>query len=148
MMGMNLNRELFFGLGIIMIFLALDLWTKKWAEKSLNIPKHLFGGKIQLIYVRNYGIAFNKLSGKKKLILIINLFLFIYLSYLLYIDIKNYFAYSLILAGGLGNFINRLQKGYVSDFIYFNLKGWPVFNIADFEILLGIVIVMLNEIVA
>jgi len=147
MMGTNLNRELFFALGIIMFFLALDLWTKKWAEKKLNIPKHLFGGKIQLIYVRNYGIAFNKLSGKKKLILIINIFLFIYLSYLLYIDINNYFAYSLILAGGLGNFINRLQKGYVSDFIYFNLKGWPVFNIADFEILLGIVIVMLNEIV-
>lgn len=147
MMDMNLNREIFFALVIIIIFLALDLWTKKLAEKSLNIPKHLFGGKIQLVYIRNYGIAFNKLSGKKKLILIINLFLFTYLSYLLHTDINNHFAYSLILAGGLGNFINRLQKGYVIDFIYFNLKGWPVFNIADFEIILGIVIVMLNEIV-
>lgn len=145
-MGMNLSRELLFALGIIIIFLTLDLWTKGWAEKSLNLPKYLFGGKIQLIYMRNYGIAFNKLSGKKKLILIINLFLFIYLSYLLYADMNNYFAYSLILAGGFGNFINRLQKGYVSDFIYFNLKGWPVFNIADFEIILGIVIVILNEI--
>ena len=147
MTGMNLNREWFSVLGIIIIFLTLDLWTKKWAEKNLNISKHLFGGKIQLIYVRNYGIAFNRLSGKKKLILIINLFLFTYLGYLLYIDIDNYLAYSLILAGGLGNFIGRLQRGYVTDFIYFNLKGWPVFNIADFEVLLGIAIVMMKEVI-
>ncbi|UUV18123.1 signal peptidase II [Fusobacteria bacterium ZRK30] len=143
---MNLNREWFFVLGVIIIFLTLDLWTKKWAEKNLKISKHLFGGKIQLIYVRNYGIAFNRLSGKKKLIIIINLFLFTYLGYLLYIDIDNYLAYSLILAGGLGNFIGRLQRGYITDFIYFNLKGWPVFNIADFEVLLGIAIVMMKEV--
>lgn len=147
MTGMNLNREWLSALGIIIIFLTLDLWTKEWAEKNLNISKYLFGGKIQLIYVRNYGIAFNRLSGKKKLILIINLFLFTYLAYLLYIDIDNYLAYSLILAGGLGNFIGRLKKGYVTDFIYFNLKGWPVFNIADFEVLLGIAIVMIKEII-
>lgn len=146
MTGMNLNREWFSVLGVIIIFLTLDLWTKKWAEKNLNISKHLLGGKIQLIYVRNYGIAFNRLSGKKKLIIIINLFLFTYLGYLLYIDIDNYLAYSLILAGGLGNFIGRLQKGYVTDFIYFNLKGWPVFNIADFEVLSGIAIVMVKEV--
>lgn len=125
----------------------MDLWTKEWAENNLNVPRSLFGSKIQLVYVRNYGIAFNRLSGKKNLILIINLFLFIYLGYLLYTDISNYLAYSLILAGGLGNFAVRLQKGYVIDFIYFNLKGWPVFNIADFEVLLGIAIVMIKEIV-
>ena len=147
MTGMNLNREWFFVLGIIIIFLTLDLWTKEWAEKNLNLPKYLFGGKIQLIYVRNYGIAFNRLSGKRKLILIINLLLFIYLGYLLYTDISNYLAYSLILAGGLGNFIGRLRKGYVTDFIYFNIQRWPVFNIADFEVLLGIAIVMVKEIV-
>ena len=143
---MNLNREWFFILGIIIIFLTLDMWTKEWAEKNLRIPKYIFGGKIELIYVRNYGIAFNRLSGKKNLILIINFFLFTYLGYLLHTDISNYLAYSLILAGGLGNFIGRILKGYVVDFIYFNIQGWPVFNIADFEVLLGISIVMVREI--
>ena len=145
--GMSLNREWFFALGIIIIFLTLDLRTKKWAEKNLDISKYIFGGKIELVYVRNYGIAFNKLSGKKKLILITNLFLFIYLSYLLYTDIKNYLGYALILAGGLGNFICRLQKGYVIDFVYFNIKSWPVFNIADFEVFIGIIIVIISEII-
>jgi len=144
---MNLNREWFFVLGIVITFLTLDLWTKEWAEKKLSVPKYVFGGNIELVYVRNYGIAFNRLSGKKNLILIINLFLFTYIGYLLHTDINNYLAYSLILAGGLGNFIGRIQKGYVIDFIYFNIKGWPVFNIADFEVLLGISIVMVGEII-
>jgi signal peptidase II len=144
---MNLNREWFFILGIVITFLTLDLWTKEWAEKNLKISKYIFGGNIELVYVRNYGIAFNRLSGKKNLILIINLFLFTYLGYLLHTDISNYLAYSLILAGGLGNFIGRILKGYVIDFIYFNIQGWPVFNIADFEVLLGISIVMVREII-
>lgn len=147
-MGMNLNREWFFVLGIVIFFLTLDLWTKEWAEKNLSVPKHVFGKRIQLIYVRNYGIAFNRLSGKKNLILIINLFLFTYIGYLLHTDIKNLLPYSLILAGGLGNFIGRIQKGYVIDFIYFNIQGWPVFNIADFEVLLGISMVMVGEVIS
>lgn len=147
MIGMSLNREWGFALGIIILFLTLDLQTKRWAEKNLDISRYLFGKKIELIYIRNYGIAFNRLSGKKKLILTANLFLFSYLCYLLYTDINNYLGYSLILAGGLGNFICRIQKGYVIDFVYFNIKGWPVFNIADFEVLLGISIVMIREII-
>ncbi|HAS80230.1 MAG TPA: hypothetical protein DCR90_04930, partial [Fusobacteriaceae bacterium] len=59
-----MNREWFFALGIIVIFLTLDLRTKRWAEKNLDISKYIFDGKIELVYVRNYGIAFNKLSGK------------------------------------------------------------------------------------
>ena len=147
MNGMNLNRYLLFILGIITIFLALDLWTKKWATQNLNKNKNIFSGKIQLVYVRNYGIAFNKLSGRKNLIIIINLFLFIYLGYLLYTDISNYFPYSLILAGGLGNFIDRIHRGYVVDFIYFNIKGWPVFNLADFEIFIGVGVILVTELV-
>lgn len=147
MIGISLNREWFFVLVIIIIFLTLDLRTKKWAEKNLNVSRYLFGRKIELVYIRNYGIAFNKLSGKKNLILGINLFLFIYLVYLLHTDIENYLSYSLILAGGLGNFVGRVQKGYVIDFIHFNIKSWPVFNLADFEVLIGIGIVMIKEII-
>ena len=148
MIGMNLNREWFFTLAIIIIFLTLDLWTKKWAEKDLKSSKYIFGKKIEFIYVRNYGIAFNRLSGKKNIILIINLILFIYLGYLLYYDLGNYLPYSLVLAGGLGNFICRIQKGYVIDFIFFNIKGWPVFNVADFEILFGMCILILREVIS
>lgn len=143
--AMNLNREWLLILIIIIIFLTLDLSTKKYAKKNKNVSRHFFGGRIQFIYVKNFGIAFNKMSGKKNLILIINLFLFFYLGHLLYTDMDNFLAYSLILSGGLGNFIDRLKNGYVTDFIYFKIDKWPVFNIADFEVFLGIIIILIKK---
>jgi signal peptidase II len=144
---MNLNRESLLSIFIIAFFLLLDLQSKKWAKRELRNPKEIFNGKIILTYVRNYGIAFNKFSGRKRFIIRVNLVLFIYLFYLLFTDSENYFYYSLILAGGLGNFISRIKDGYVTDFIYFNIKKWPVFNIADFEIFIGVGILFIRELV-
>ena len=55
--------------------------------------------------------------------------------------------FSLILGGGVGNMIDRMVRGYVVDFIYFNLYNgyvgniylslWPIFNIADSAITIG-----------
>ena len=118
---MNLNREFLWSISVIAFFLLLDLQSKKWAKRELNTPKEIFNGKVILTYVRNYGIAFNKFSGRKNLILGVNLILFTYLFYLLFTDLENYLYYSLILAGGLGNFISRVKDGYVTDFIYFNI---------------------------
>ncbi len=144
---MNLNREFLWSISVIAFFLLLDLQSKKWAKRELNTPKEIFNGKVILTYVRNYGIAFNKFSGRKNLILGVNLILFTYLFYLLFTDLENYLYYSLILAGGLGNFISRVKDGYVTDFIYFNIKKWPVFNIADFEIFIGVGILLIKELV-
>ena len=144
---MNLNREFLWSISVIAFFLLLDLQSKKWAKRELNTPKEMFNGKVILTYVRNYGIAFNKFSGRKNLILGVNLILFTYLFYLLFTDSENYLYYSLILAGGLGNFISRVKDGYVTDFIYFNIKKWPVFNIADFEIFIGVGILLIKELV-
>jgi signal peptidase II len=130
---------------IIFSLLFLDLATKEWAKNKLKNKKLVLNKGIHLILVRNYGIAFNKFSGRKRLILGVNVILFGYLIYLLSTDLENYFSYSLILAGGLGNFISRVKDGYVTDFIYFNIKKWPVFNIADFEIFLGVGILLFKE---
>jgi len=147
MIAMNLNKEILYSVILILIFLWIDLRSKKWASEKLIGTKKLFNGKIELFYIRNYGIAFNKLSGKKNLILVINMILFLYLLYLLFTDKNNYFSYSLILAGGIGNFLSRLKNGYVTDFIYFNIKKWPVFNIADFEVFIGVGILILKELI-
>ncbi len=130
---------------IIFLLLLIDLWSKSWVEKNLNQKKYLFNGKIELFYVRNYGVAFNLLSNKKNLIFGINIILFIFLVYQGLVDPQNSYYYGMILAGGLGNFIGRVRRGYVVDFIYFNIKRFPVFNIADFEILIGVCILLIKE---
>jgi|SRR3989344_4136507 len=51
-------------------------------------------------------------------------------------------GFNFILAGGFGNLVNRLQYGYVIDFIDFGL--WPVFNFADLFVVIGIVLIVIK----
>ena len=51
-------------------------------------------------------------------------------------------GYALVVAGGLGNAIDRLASGYVVDFIH--LRHWPVFNVADILVVLGAVALVLG----
>ncbi len=50
-------------------------------------------------------------------------------------------AYAFMLAGGLGNFIDRLLHGFVIDFIH--IRGWPVFNVADILLVVGVFLLLL-----
>ena len=57
-------------------------------------------------------------------------------------------GYSLVLAGLLGNFLDRLIDGYIIDYLSFKILGYnyPIFNFADILIVVGIVIVIIKEI--
>lgn len=123
---------------VVTLLFLLDVYSKVYAERKLKYnPRYLFGGRVQLYYVRNFGVAFNKLNHKKNLILVTNFLLLIYLGYLLIYTGVRKEGLALILAGGLGNTLNRLVRGYVIDFLYFKIKGFPVFNFADFYIFIG-----------
>ena len=54
------------------------------------------------------------------------------------------YSYSFILGGTIGNGIDRIYKGFVIDFINLNIKNFPVFNIADISINIGLIILMYN----
>ena len=54
----------------------------------------------------------------------------------------NLLSYSLILAGTVGNGIDRIIKGYVIDFINLNFIDFPVFNIADISINVGLILII------
>ena len=49
----------------------------------------------------------------------------------------------MLAAGGLGNFIDRLFLGYVRDFLYFKLIDFPVFNVADSYVTIGLIILII-----
>jgi signal peptidase II len=135
-------------LWIVFLLFIIDIFSKIIAEKKLKFhPKIILKGSIHLYYVRNFGVAFNKLSHKKWLILILNFSILIY-SLTLYKDPNiSKMGLSLVIAGGFGNTLTRLFRGYVIDFIYFNIKGFPVFNLADFYILAGITMILVEELV-
>ena len=97
-------------------------------------------------YVKNYGAAFNILSGSRIFLstvsTIITLYLIYFILYKKNISNLNLLSYSLILAGTVGNGIDRIIKGYVIDFINLNFIDFPVFNIADISINVGLILII------
>ncbi len=94
-------------------------------------------------YIKNFGAAFNILSGSRILlssISIISSIVLLYYIIFLNIEYTKKYALTFILGGTLGNGIDRIINGYVIDFIDLNFINFAVFNIADISINIGLVI--------
>ena len=125
------------------LMIAFDQWTKYWAKTSLDQPVPLIRGVFELQYVENQGAAFGILQNKLWLFVIftlIMLFVLVYLYYHTPLE-KGYgwirLANILIISGAVGNLIDRVQRKYVVDFLYFKLIDFPVFNVADSFVVVG-----------
>lgn len=101
-----------------------------------------------LKYIRNYGAAFNIFDGSRIFLSSVSIFSSVILIYFIFckesINSINRYGLSLILAGSLGNGIDRILKGYVIDFININIFNFPIFNIADISINFGCIILLFN----
>ena len=128
---------------IVLAILSLDQLTKVLVTKNLlynqSIP--VIKGIFYITLIHNRGAAFGILKNQVPLFIFTSIFAII----LIYFELKNnrhkksYSVYlSLILAGALGNLIDRLFLGYVIDFLDFRI--WPVFNVADSAITIGAIL--------
>jgi signal peptidase II len=119
--------------------IALDQFTKFFISSNFSIgeEKKIFGDVFCLHYLENRGAAFGILQNKRIFFLILTA-LFLILIIYAYIRVpadKKYFPMRTILvllfSGALGNACDRAYKGQVTDFFYFKLINFPVFNFAD-----------------
>ncbi|MBL06720.1 MAG: signal peptidase II [Chloroflexi bacterium] len=125
---------------LIFIF---DQITKYLVYKNLalgqSIPDDFI---IKITYARNTGTAFSLFSSYGNLLLIISIFVAIFFTiYFLMIDkpkLTMRLFISLVVAGALGNILDRVRFGYVNDFI--DVGFWPIFNIADSSISIALTI--------
>ena len=124
------------------LLLLLDRATKVWALQKLAVHGPVVLGKyFWLNYVENTGMAFGLFQNANVVLMIVML---VVIGYMIYSwkYIMNYGAWAqwgavLILTGALGNLYDRLNLGFVVDFI--DLRVWPVFNVADSLITIGAV---------
>lgn len=123
----------------------MDQFTKVLAVQYLALKQSavIIKGFFNFSLVHNRGAAFGILKNQVPFFIITAIFAVI----LIYFNLKENrtkqpFIYRwslvLILAGGLGNLIDRLRCGYVIDFLDFRI--WPVFNIADSAITVGAIL--------
>ena len=98
-----------------------------------------------LDYVKNFGAAFNIFNGSRIFLSILSILVTIFIIYLLLnnnnISKIDLLSYSFILGGTIGNGIDRITKGYVIDFINLNFINFPVFNVADISINIGVIFI-------
>ena len=100
----------------------------------------------KLDFVKNYGAAFNFFSGNRIFLSIISIIFTIIFLYLILrkksSTIFELYSYSYFLGGTIGNGIDRLYRGFVIDFINLNFIKFPVFNIADISINIGLALIL------
>ena len=144
------NQKRFNILLIVLCFalIGLDQFTKFLAVTGLKnkpaIP--IIEGVFELNYLENTGAAFGILQGQKWILLLITIIELIVLV-VLYIKLpyeKKYIPLKIIdvfvIAGAIGNIIDRVLYNYVVDFFYFKLIDFPIFNVADIYVTVSVLL--------
>lgn len=136
------------------IFLIIDQISKILVVHQLtpNSGITIIQNFFYIIYTNNTGAAFSILLGKRILLIVVAILV---IGILLYHIKKNKIegklntlAFSLIIGGSLGNLLDRIVRGYVIDFISIKIGNYnfPIFNIADSFIVVGVFLLLLKEI--
>jgi signal peptidase II len=135
--------------GIAAALVGLDQWTKQLAREHLDPPIDVIRGCLQLVHTENRDIAFSLLRAlpdgvRTPLVLLFGAGAIALLAAVLWRNRHGPFVqvlYALVLAGAVGNVIDRLRAGAVTDFIraYYKTWSWPVFNVADICITSGVI---------
>ena len=136
---------------IIAVLLALDQYTKYLAILHLkNRPALvLIDGVLELQYLENRGSAFGMLQNQKFFILFVGIvFLAVIVFFLFRMPLQKkynivHILISVVIAGGIGNIVDRFRFDYVVDFISFVLINYPIFNVADCYIVVAMIILFL-----
>lgn len=130
-------------LAVALAVFALDQLTKLWIRRTFAFGESWpVGSPIQLTFQKNTGAAFGLLQDQGIFLTVIALvvigFILFYHRFLGQDSWLIRVALGLQLGGALGNLVDRIRDGFVTDFI--DLQVWPIFNLADSSICVGVAI--------
>ena len=130
---------------IAAVVIIADQITKRAvrADIPLDDSRRVIPGVVQLVHYRNTGVAFDFLSGGGVLVVLVTaIALLALIAYFVMHPARPglWLATGLLLGGALGNLLNRLVDGSVTDFIKF--PDWPAFNVADICITVGVIVLI------
>ena len=135
----------------LVVLIGLDQLTKYLAVLFLKGKDAviLIPGVLQLQYLENRGAAFGMLQNKQWFFGILTA-LFLVVAVWVYRKVPKTKRYLpliasgiVLVAGAIGNFIDRIINQYVVDFIYFSLIDFPIFNVADICVTLSVIALLI-----
>ncbi len=146
---MYILLPIFFGL----LMIGADLLTKYWivTHMALEQSNTIIPGFLNFTYIHNTGAVFGILPDQRWLLIAITaIILVVCIGLLIKTGFKSKlmaWAICLVVAGGVGNLIDRIQRGYVVDFIDVKFMDFYVFNVADCCVVIGALLILLYFVV-
>lgn len=122
---------------LVLFLIFIDQFTKYIVQFKLS-GDIVVNDFLTITYVKNYGVSFSMLEGRNLIIAAVTVLAIVIIGILLrYYKNNKFYVYPLlfILAGTIGNLIDRIYLGYVVDFI--SVNDFPIFNFADIFLTLG-----------
>ncbi len=127
------------GLVWVLLLVLLDQRAKALAEAELKDGpvRTLIPGVLSLSYVENRGMAFGMMQGGRVIFVVLTVVILVVLAlaYHAIPEKRRFWPLSLgvlfIIAGAIGNFIDRVRNGYVVDYFRLDFMDFPLFNLAD-----------------
>jgi signal peptidase II len=135
-----------FGIGIVVAF---DQWIKLWSVENLKgtSGREFIPGIVSFAYAENQGAAFGILQGMRWAFVVLGV---LAVSAIIWLVLKERIqkpvllaGLSLIIAGAVGNLIDRALNGFVVDMFKFEFINFPIFNVADIALTCGGIITCL-----
>ena len=137
-----------FGIIAVCVIIA-DQLTKAWVKTNIAFGRIYFdAGFFQIVHVQNNGISFGLFKNHIEIIIAVVFLEMLVILAIVYL-LRNRLSFmdswlmrtgmGLIMGGAIGNQIDRLVQGHVTDF--FDLKVWPSFNVADAAAVTGTIII-------
>ena len=140
--------------GIFAFILIFDILSKHFITQALphvGDSMDVIPGFINFVYIQNTGAAWGMLAGRPVFLIIVSIIILAIYLWFYAIRLKRLknnssitlaVSVGLIAGGCIGNLVDRIAFGYVRDFINFQFMDFPVFNVADIALTVGIIIMV------
>ncbi|MEW4353933.1 signal peptidase II [Streptococcus pneumoniae] len=134
---------------VILLLIGLDQWVKALVVETIPLGgvKAFLPSIMSLTYLRNTGAAFSILENQQWFFTVMTILVMSgaiwYLVKRLQDSLWLIAGLALIIAGGVGNFIDRIRQGFVVDMFQFDIVNFAIFNVADVYLTFGVLILCL-----
>ena len=135
--------------GIIAALIVLDQLVKSYVVQNIALGeiKSWIPNLVSLTYLQNRGAAFSMLQDQQWFFAVITLLVMAGAIWYLHKHIEDsfwtVFGLVLIIAGGLGIFIDRISQGFVVDMFHLDFINFAIFNVADSYLTVGVVVLLI-----
>ena len=138
-------------LGIAGFVIALDQWTKGLVEQNISLGEEVYpigflAPFFRFTFWKNTGAAFGLFQSASQILFVVSILISLLLIWVYFRSLQEPVLFrvslAMMLGGAIGNIIDRITQGYVTDFIA--VGRFPVFNVADSAVTVGVGLMLLG----